>query len=296
MLTRHSMKWDATEGTRGKFTLTTADQTVKFAKDNGQLIRGHTCIWHSQLPSWVSQIRDKATLTTVIQDHVQGVMGHFKGQVYAFDVVNEIFDVREFPSKLSWMCSVLTRYRKMVVSAPACSTTSWARTLVRNRNSNSRDPQLIQIVRIAFEAAKKADPDAKRYINDYNLDTASYAKTQGIIKNVKKWIAAGVPIDGIGSQTHLTAGQGANSVAAMAALCAAAPECAMTEVDIQNASSSDWANVAKACLQQKNCVGITAWGVRDQDSWRPQGNPLLFDSSFKPKAAYTQLLNAINGS
>jgi endo-1,4-beta-xylanase len=117
-----------------------------------------------------------------------------------------------------------------------------------------------------------------------------------MVKNVKKWIAAGVPIEGIGSQSHLTAGQGANSIAAMAALCAAAPECAMTEVDIQNASSSDWGNVVKACLQQKNCVGITAWGVRDQDSWRPQGNPLLFDSSFKPKAAYTQVLNAINGS
>jgi GH35 family endo-1,4-beta-xylanase len=88
------MKWDATESTRGKFTFGTADQTVKFATDNKILVRGHTTVWHSQLPSWVSQIRDKATLTTVIQDHVQGVMGHFKGQVYAFDVINEMFEAR----------------------------------------------------------------------------------------------------------------------------------------------------------------------------------------------------------
>jgi endo-1,4-beta-xylanase len=117
-----------------------------------------------------------------------------------------------------------------------------------------------------------------------------------MVRRVKAWIAAGVPIDGIGSQTHLTSGQGANSVGAMAALCAAASECAMTEVDIQNAQTADWQNVVKACLNQKNCVGITVWGIRDNDSWRPQGNPLLFDSNYSAKAAYTTVLNQINAS
>jgi endo-1,4-beta-xylanase len=79
----------------------------------------------------------------------------------------------------------------------------------------------------------------------------------------------------------------------MAALCGAASECALTEVDIQNASTADWTNVVKACMNLKNCVGITVWGVRDQDSWRPQGNPLLFDSSFNKKSAYNTVLAAI---
>ena len=129
-----------------------------------------------------------------------------------------------------------------------------------------------------------------------SLDSASNAKTQGMVRNVKKWIAAGVPIDGVGSQAHLTAGQGANAPAAMAALCGAASECAMTEVDIQNAGAADWTNVVKACMAQKNCVGITVWGVRDNDSWRPSGNPLLFDSGYKAKTAYNTVLAAINAN
>lgn len=126
-----------------------------------------------------------------------------------------------------------------------------------------------------------------------DLDSATYAKTQAMIKNVKAWRAAGVPIDGIGSQAHLQSGQGAQAPAALAALCAAASECAVTELDIQNAQQSDWTNVVKGCLAQSNCVGITVWGVRDSDSWRPQGNPLLFDSNYNAKTAYNTVLAAL---
>ena len=114
-----------------------------------------------------------------------------------------------------------------------------------------------------------------------------------MVRNVKQWISQGIPIDGVGSQGHLTSGQGANAPAAMQSLCSAAPECALTEVDIQNAQQSDWTNIVKACLNQANCVGITVWGVRDSDSWRPQGNPLLFDSNYRAKTAYTTVLQAL---
>jgi hypothetical protein len=80
----NSMKWDALEATRGVFTFDTADETAAFAAENGKMLRCHTLLWHSQLPTWVEGITDKAELTEVIETHIAEVAGHFKGKCFAW--------------------------------------------------------------------------------------------------------------------------------------------------------------------------------------------------------------------
>ena len=86
-----------------------------------------------------------------------------------------------------------------------------------------------------------------------------------MVEKVKKWRAAGVPIDGIGTQGHITSGGGSNLAAAIKVLANVdgLKEVAVTELDIQNNNANDYVAVTKGCIAEPKCVGITVWGVRD---------------------------------
>jgi len=258
----NSMKWDATESTRGKFTFSTADQLVSFAQQNNMFVRGHTLLWHNQLPNWVSSIGDRTTLTSVIQTHASTVAGHFKGKIYAWDVVNEMFND---------------------------DSTGSVRTSVFSKLMGT------DFVAVAFQAAKSADPAAIRYINDYNLEYSA-AKRNSLIALVNKVNAANPGlIQGIGTQSHLSAGGGSSVKAALTAMAAAGVDVAITELDIRGASSNDYVTVVKACLSEPKCVSITTWGLSDKNSWIQgvSGGVLLWDDQYKPKAAYSAVMAAL---
>jgi endo-1,4-beta-xylanase len=174
------MKWDQTEPSRGQFTLGPANGLVQWAITNGKSIRGHALVWGDEsvhvVPQWVLDITNKATLTEVIQTHIKTVMAGpnnaWKGKIRSWDVVNEVI----------------------------------------GDDGNLKNTHFLRVlgedyIGIAFRAARAADPTAKLYINDYNLESNTYGQHQGMMKYVKKWIAEGIPIDGIGSQTHIRLGK-----------------------------------------------------------------------------------------
>ncbi|GKT57522.1 glycosyl hydrolase family 10 [Colletotrichum tofieldiae] len=232
----NSMKWQSLQPNQGQFNWGDADYLVDFATQNGKSVRGHTLIWHAQLPQWVSNIRDANTLRNVIRTHVSTVVGRYRGRIRAWDVVNEIFN-EDGTLRSSVFSNVLGE----------------------------------EFVKIAFQAARAADPNCRLYINDYNLDRAGVSKVNLMRYYVDKWISEGVPIDGIARVT----------------------EVAITELDIAGAPTADYNAVVSACLAVPKCVGITVWGVSDKDSWRQGANPLLFDNNFNPKAAYNSIVQLV---
>ncbi|KAI5853784.1 glycosyl hydrolase family 10 protein [Tricharina praecox] len=268
----NSMKWDATEPSQNSFSFGNADTLVSFAQTNGKTVRGHTLVWHSQLPSWVSAITSATTLTSVMQNHIATLAGRFKGKIYAWDVVNEVFEENG-----------------------------------TFRNSVFYKLLGEQFIDIAFKAAAAADPSAKLCINDYNLDGPG-SKIDALIALVGRLQSRGVPIHCIGSQSHLILGQVGGVKAQLQRLADTGLDVMITELDIRIPLSvttaklaqqqTDFQTVVSACTSITKCLGVTVWGVSDKDSWVDStfptyDSPLLWDDNFAKKPAYTGALAGI---
>ncbi|MFB9327734.1 endo-1,4-beta-xylanase [Paenibacillus aurantiacus] len=171
----NELKWDATEPQEGQFDFTRADKIVDFASTNGIAMRGHTLIWHSQTPNWVfydaeGKLASKELLFARMKKHIETVVGRYKGKIYAWDVVNEVLE-------------------------PGDKQPGGLRNSLWYRIAGE------EFIEKAFIYAHEADPSAKLFINDYNTNMPE--KRQNLHDLIKRLKAKGIPVDGVGHQTHI---------------------------------------------------------------------------------------------
>ncbi len=160
------LKWEEVQPELTRYNFVPADSYVAFGEKNGMFIVGHNLVWHSQTPKWVFEASTREALLDRMHDHIRTVVGRYKGRIKGWDVVNEALNDDGTLRKSQWQKIIGDDY-----------------------------------IEKAFQFAHEADPDAELYYNDYSLENK--AKREGAIALVKKLQTAGIPISGIGTQTHI---------------------------------------------------------------------------------------------
>lgn len=273
------MKPENVQATEGKFTFDKTDTMMQFAHDNGLKVVGHTLVWHQQSGNWLGH-GDREQAIEQLRSHITNVVGKYKGQILSWDVVNEaIADELALPSD-----------------------GDWTKCLRKTQWYNSIGPDYIKL---AFQFAHEADPGAKLYYNDYNLDVKT--KADVVYAMVKDLRSQGVPIDGIGEQGHYTTDTSAKSVQyALDKFKELGVEVSITELDV-SVNNADPAGLTKEQETQQGVVyaqlmslfrqykdiikRVTFWGYVDDKSWRKERFPCLFNKDFSPKQAAFAVLD-----
>lgn len=274
IVAENCMKSGLIQPVEGEFDFSLADQFVRFGVQNKMFIVGHTLIWHSQAPKWFftdekGQPVSREVLIERMHRHIATVVGRYRGRVKGWDVVNEAI----------------------------------------NDDGTYRESPFYTIIgkdfiKLAFQFAHEADPDAQLYYNDYNM--AVKGKREGVMKMVGELKQAGLRIDAIGMQSHLgldfpTVGEFEKSIVAFASL---GVKVMVTELDL-SVLPSPWTNTGAnvsdraAYLEKMNpyptgvpaekyaewekvylsffklflkhqdkIVRVTLWGLTDRDSWK----------------------------
>jgi endo-1,4-beta-xylanase len=272
----NELKWESVQPRRGQYQWSGADRVMEFARANDQRVHGHTLVWHSQLPSWVADGNfSEAELTEVTTDHIETTVGRYAGEIASWDVVNEPFD-----------------------EDGAFRDSVFHRTLGED------------YIAQALTTADAADPDARLFVNDYNIEGIN-AKSDAMYALAESLLDQGAPLDGIGIQGHLIVGQVPGDMRRnIERFTDLGLEVVITELDIRmdlpvtqdklDRQAADYARVMDACLSVPGCSGVSVWGVNDADSWIPdhfegQGAALPIDEDNRPKPAYWAISEALGG-
>ena len=269
----NATKFGPVHPARDSYNFVPADTLAAFAREHQMAMRGHTLLWHRQNPRWLTEGNFKPEeLSAILHEHINSVMGHFAGQIYAWDVVNEAFNDDGTLRHTIW--------------------------------SDGLGPAYIEQ---ALRWAHEADPKALLFYNDYSAEAIN-AKSDAIYKMAQDFKTRGVPLDGIGLQMHLRARESIpfESMAAnIKRLTDLGLQVQITELDVRLpvdasgvASRGDlglqaliYRGIARVCLLSARCTALQTWGFTDKYSWIPGEYPgfgaaLLFDANYGPKASY----------
>jgi len=298
----NAMKWGVIRPDGVNWQWERADRLVDFASRHRMDVLGHTLVWHSQIPAsvFVDAARQPLTreaLLAKMQQHIETLVGRYRGRVWAWDVVNEAIDEGN----------------------------GWRRSQWHNIIGDD-------FMERALRFAHTADPQAQLLYNDYNMHNPQ--KRAFLVDVLKDYLARGVPINGIGMQSHvgLAYPDLADWERSIATYAEMGLKVHITELDVDvlpvpASTGADVANRAaysreidpwpqglpeamqeqladryealfRILLRYRNSVErVTFWGLHDGISWKNDfpvrgrtNYPLLFDRNMQPKPAHQRLM------
>lgn len=266
-----------------KYDFTDADNVIAMAEANDQAVHGHTLIFAKSNPSWMTDA-PKADLPKIITDHITNVVGHFKGRVSSWDVVNEPLSEKD-ESYVNGELGLRQHF--------------WEEAMGES------------YIDKAFIAARAADPSAKLYINDYGIEHDGQ-RWDAFFALVKRLKSRGVPIDGVGFESHVY--QATDKIdfitlqTHIKAIAALGLSVRISEIDVTGKDSGfqsdQYSGVLSVCISEPSCTSYTTWGISDlygsttvADRYPLLlGSSLLWDKDMKPKPAYTALQDTLKKS
>jgi GH35 family endo-1,4-beta-xylanase len=266
------MKWAALEPGQNSFDFSAADQHLAFAQAHGMAVHGHNLAWGAFNPAWLTNGSwTAASLTNVLYNHIDNVVGHYRGKIAVWDVVNEPINTPSI-----WQGIIGSSY-----------------------------------IDLALRRAHVDDPAACLIINEYSDETlggagdAMYSLAQGLVQSGSPLCGIGMQfhVDGNGVDY--------NSFSAnMARFAQLGLKIYITEMDVRISGSPSAAdlsnqanvyqNVLDRCLLQPACGGLQTWGFTDKYSWVPgffsgMGAALPFDANYQAKPAYYAVQTRLGG-
>jgi endo-1,4-beta-xylanase len=248
-----------------------ADGIVAFAKANGIAVHAHTLVWKEGLAPWMRQVTGAAAVQKMMLDHIDNVAGHFKGQVAEWDVINEPMDDNDDPATKGVFASI------------------WFKAMGE------------QFIDIALKEAKKIDPQAKLFINEYGCEQDG-TRWDNLLALVTRLKARGAPVDGVGFQNHEYAKGDytppAQFRAHVQALAKLGIQVRVSEMDVLGSDTlqaTEFAGKLKVCREEPNCTSFTTWGLTarygstaDITNYPPGAGPgVFFDENLQPTSGFT---------